>query len=79
MPSTSSTTPVLSSSGVSQPDNASVTAKESDTDRVDNRSESGTTSEMHPDQRCRVGMHCSTHQYKLPVNFFTNPTYKASL
>ena len=49
MPSTSSTTPVLSSSGVSQPDNAGVTAKESDTDRVDNRSESGTTSEMHPD------------------------------
>ena len=34
MPSTSSTTPVLSSSGVSQPDNAGVTAKESDTDRV---------------------------------------------
>ena len=34
MPSTSSTTPVLSSSGVSQPDNAGGTAKESDTDRV---------------------------------------------
>ena len=34
MPSTSSTTPVLSSSGVSQPDNAGVTAKESDTDCV---------------------------------------------
>ena len=34
MPSISSTTPVLSSSGVSQPDNAGVTAKESDTDRV---------------------------------------------
>ena len=34
MPSTSSTTPVLSSSGVSQPDNAGVTAKESDTDLV---------------------------------------------
>ena len=34
MPSTSSTIPVLSSSGVSQPDNAGVTAKESDTDRV---------------------------------------------
>ena len=34
MPSTSSTTPVLSSSGVSQPDNVGVTAKESDTDRV---------------------------------------------
>ena len=23
---------------------------------------------------CRVGMYCSTHQYKLPVNFSTNPT-----
>ena len=34
MPSTSSSTPVLSSSGVSQPDNAGVTAKESDTGRV---------------------------------------------
>ena len=34
MPSTSSTSPVLSSSSVSQPDNAGVTAKESDTDRV---------------------------------------------
>ena len=49
MPSTSSTTPVLSYSGVSQPDNAGVTAEESDTDPVDNRSESGITSEMHPD------------------------------
>ena len=49
MPSTSSTTPVLSSFGVSEPDNVGVTAKESDTDCVDNRSESGTTSEMHPD------------------------------
>ena len=28
---------------------------------------------------CRVGTHCSTHQYKLPVNFFANPTSGGSL
>ena len=28
---------------------------------------------------CRVGTHCSTHQYKLPVNFSTNPTSGGSL
>ena len=28
---------------------------------------------------CRVAMHCSTHQYKLPVNFFTNPISGGSL
>ena len=28
---------------------------------------------------CRVGKHCSTHQYKLPVNFPTNPTSEGSL
>ena len=27
----------------------------------------------------RVGMHCSTHQTKLPINFFTNPTSGGSL
>ena len=28
---------------------------------------------------CRVGTHSSTHQYKLPVNFSTNPTSGGSL
>ena len=28
---------------------------------------------------CRVGMHCSTHRYKLPVNFSANPTSGGSL
>ena len=28
---------------------------------------------------CRVGMHCSTHQYKLPVNFSTKSTSGGSL